>query len=71
MKNERGNASSPIVPREYGGKWIAWDRDGTHILAAADDLKSAEEAARQSGEKRPRMERVPRSDVRIIGGARR
>jgi hypothetical protein len=74
MKNATGNASRPsvpTVPREYGGKWIAWNRDGTRILAAADDLRTAEEAARKTGEQRPRLERVPRSDVRIIGGAKR
>jgi hypothetical protein len=71
MKHPRENTSAPIVPRECGGKWIAWDRDGTRILATADDLKTAEEAARKTGEQRPRLERVPRSDARIIGGARR
>jgi hypothetical protein len=64
----RGN---PIVPREYGGKWIAWNHAGTRILAAADDITSAEQAARQTGEDRPRLEKVPRADVRIAGGARR
>ena len=44
MKNPRDNMTIPTVPHEYGGKWIAWDREGTKILAAADDLKSAEEA---------------------------
>jgi hypothetical protein len=53
MNNPLDNKTAPIVPREYGGKWIAWDRDGTRILAAADDLKTAEEAARQAGEERP------------------
>jgi hypothetical protein len=61
----------PIVPREFGGKWIAWDHDGTRILAAADDLTSAENAARSAGENRPRLEKVPLADVRIVGGARR
>jgi hypothetical protein len=62
---------SPVVPREYGGKWIAWNHDGTRILATADDMTSAERAARQLGEERPRLEKVPRADVRIVGGARR
>lgn len=62
---------TPIVPREYGGKWIAWNHAGTKILAAADDLHIAEASARKAGEARPRMEKVPRSDARIVGGARR
>jgi hypothetical protein len=71
MNNPGGKTSSPVVPREYGGKWIAWNREGTRILAAADDLKTAEDAARKTGEQHPRLERVPRSDARVIGGARR
>lgn len=61
----------PVVPREFGGKWIAWNQAGTKILAAADDLVTAEQAARQAGENHPRLEKVPRADVRIVGGARR
>jgi len=61
----------PFVPRRYGGKWIAWNNEGTRILAAADDLTAAEQAARNAGENRPRLEKVPRADVRIVGGARR
>jgi hypothetical protein len=61
----------PVVPREYGGKWIAWNHEGTRILAAADDLHTAEAQAQKTGEDRPRLERVPRSEVRIVGGARR
>lgn len=74
MQNKTSQSSVrgiPVVPREYGGKWIAWNHDGTRILAAADDLTSAEQAARHAGENRPRLEKVPRADVRIIGGARR
>jgi hypothetical protein len=61
----------PVVPRKYAGKWIAWNYDGTRILAAADDLATAENTARDAGESRPRLERVPPADVRIVGGARR
>ena len=68
---ESSNRRVSAVPREYGGKWIAWNHEGTRILAAADDLGAAELAARQAGEIRPRLERVPRSDARIVGGARR
>jgi hypothetical protein len=73
MQNELSNNSSPaipVVPHEYGGRWIAWDYAGTRILAVADELAAAERAARQAGEDRPRLEKVPRSDVRIVGGAR-
>jgi hypothetical protein len=63
--------ATPVVPHEYGGRWIAWDYAGIRILAVADELADAEQAARQAGEARPRLEKVPRSDVRIVGGARR
>lgn len=61
----------PVVPREYSGQWIAWNHDGTKILAASDDMTIAEATARQSGEQRSRLEKVPRADVRIVGGVRR
>lgn len=73
----QGNVSSdlppaiPVVPHECGGRWIAWDYAGSRILAVADVLEEAEHAARQAGEARPRLEKVPRSDARIVGGARR
>lgn len=60
----------PVVPRECGGKWIAWNRDGTRILAVADDLLAAESMAREVGESRPRLEKVRRSHTRIIHHAR-
>ncbi|MGD9636076.1 MAG: hypothetical protein AB7U97_22540 [Pirellulales bacterium] len=66
-----GIRSVPAVPREYGGKWIAWNHAGTEILAAADDLATAEAFARKTGECRPRMEKIPRAEVRIVGGVRR
>jgi hypothetical protein len=57
----------PIVPKEYGGKWIAWDPEGTRIIACGSTLSEAAEAARNTGCKSPRFEKVPRPDVRIIG----
>ena len=68
--NDRRVSTVPVVPREYGGKWIAWNYDGTRIIASGNDLKSAEAEARKLGENRPRLERVPRADVRIVGGIR-
>jgi hypothetical protein len=60
----------PIVPAELGGKWIAWTFDGTRIVAHGDTLDECEKAAEQAGEKSPRFEKVPRSDVRVIGATR-
>ena len=60
----------PIVPKQYGGKWIAWDYAGTRIVASGDTLAAAKQAAQIAGDVSPRFEKVPRSDVRIIGAAR-
>lgn len=60
----------PIVPKRYGGKWIAWDYAGTKIVASGDTLAAAKQAAEIAGEVNPRFEKVPHSDVRIIGAAR-
>jgi hypothetical protein len=73
MQPKEGNLETPtvpLVPREYGGKWIAWNFEGTRILASGSDLSSVEATARKTGENRPRLERVPRANVRIVGGIR-
>jgi hypothetical protein len=36
--------------RQYAGKWIAWSADGTHVVAAAEDLLRLDELVRQAGE---------------------
>jgi hypothetical protein len=74
MQNDLSSNSPPaipVVPLECGGRWIAWNFEGTQILAVADELAEAERMARATGEERPRLEKVPRTDVRIVGGARR
>ncbi|HEV2969102.1 MAG TPA: hypothetical protein VGY55_03870 [Pirellulales bacterium] len=60
----------PIVPKELGGKWIAWTFDGSRIVAYGDTLDECESAAEKTGETNLRFEKTPRSDVRIIGAAR-
>jgi hypothetical protein len=60
----------PLVPKEYGGKWIAWDYDGTRIVASGSTLKEARDAAREAGCGTPRFEKVPPSNVRIVGRGR-
>ncbi len=60
----------PIVPKELGGKWIAWTLDGSRIVAWGDTLNECETAAEKTGETGLRFEKTPRADVRIIGAAR-
>ncbi len=61
---------TPVVPKELGGKWIAWDRTGTKIIASGETLKMARAAALHVGEKHARYEKVPRPDVRLVGARR-
>src|SRR5947209_19087541 len=58
---------SPIVPRELGGKWIAWTLDGSRIVAFGDTLDDCEAATEKAAESNLRFEKAPRADVRIIG----
>lgn len=60
----------PAVPIELGGKWIAWNFDGSRIVAHGDTLDECEKAAAKVGEKNPRFEKTPRPNVRIIGIAK-
>ena len=62
--------SRPVVPKELGGKWIAWTLDGQRIVAHGETLAECRAAAVTAGEVRARFEKTPRADVRIIGAAR-
>jgi hypothetical protein len=58
------------VPKELGGKWIAWSSNGTRIVAHGDTLDECEKAAAKAGERDPSFEKTPRPEVRIIGARR-
>ena len=58
----------PTVPKEYAGKWIAWDYQLSKILAAGRTLREAKIAAESLGEKHPVLAKVPPANVRFIGG---
>ena len=62
--------SHPTVPREYAGKWIAWDHAMTRIVASGNSLAEVLELAKQAGECDPVLDKVPRGillpiDVRL------
>ena len=59
-----------IVPKEYSGKWIAWDFNLTRIVASGTTFAEAKQAAQAAGETRPILAKVPRADVRFLGGRR-
>jgi hypothetical protein len=59
-----------VVPKEYGGRWIAWNFEGTKILASEATMAEAKRAAEATGEARPVLAKVPRANVRQLGGKR-
>lgn len=64
------NRARPVVPKEYAGRWIAWNAAANKIIASGDDLPTVAKKAQAAGEAHPSFEKVPRADVRIIGAAR-
>src|SRR5438067_292088 len=49
----------PVVPKEYAGRWIAWNQGRTAIVASGMTLREAADAARMAGEGKPGYEWVP------------
>lgn len=61
----------PAVPRKYAGQWIAWDHDHTRIIASGTTYAEARDAAVAAGESDPLLDKIPRADVRFVGGGLR
>jgi hypothetical protein len=59
----------PTVPRRYAGQWIAWDRRQTKIIAAGRSFAEAKERAIAAGEPAPVLAKVPKANVRFVGGS--
>lgn len=59
---------SPAVPRKYAGQWIAWDHEHSRIIASSTTYAEARNAALAAGENDPLLDKVPRADVRFVGG---
>lgn len=55
------------APVEYAGQWVAWDHERTTVLAHGKTLEEASRAAAAVGYPDPLLERVRRTDERIIG----
>ena len=62
--------SSPIVPIELSGRWIAWDFDETKILASGTSYAEVKRSALATGEPRPVLVKAPQATTRFIGGHR-
>ena len=54
-----------VVPKEYSGQWIVWDRQRTKILGSGENLKELKAAALAAGENEPVYEWVPPANRRI------
>ncbi len=49
----------PVAPPEHAGKWVAWDRGRTFILAVGEEFASVRQQAIAAGHTLPLMEMVP------------
>ncbi len=65
MSELRGEsiADSPVVPIEYAGLWIAWNRELDRIIASGATFDQAYAAAIAAGEPRPVLVKAPRREV--------
>ncbi len=52
----------PVPPLECHGKFVAWNHEGTAIIATGETFAEVKEAALATGEQRPRYERIPQAD---------
>ncbi len=68
LQQQQQQARVPTVSEEYGGKWIAWNADGTRIVSAGDEATKVRADALAAGETDPILENVPPSDAFFIGG---
>jgi Family of unknown function (DUF5678) len=57
----------PMVPKEYAGLWIAWDRKLTKIVASGPTFDEACEKAHSAGEADPVLAKVPKANARFVG----
>ena len=58
----------PIPPIECHGKLVAWNHEGTEVVAFGDTFAAVKQKAIAAGEQRPRYERIPPADAHFIGG---
>jgi len=56
-------SEAPVVPLEYAGRWIAWNRDLTRIVASGSTFDEAHEAAVAAGEPRLVLGKAPHADA--------
>lgn len=70
MSSNESLKGRPVVPREYGARWIAWTSECTKIVGSAQSLAEVREVAIAAGETDPVFEWVPPAHARIVGVGR-
>ncbi len=61
------HSDRPVPSVEQHGKFVAWNHDGTEVIASGDCFAEVKQKALESGEPRPRFEKIPRADAKFIG----
>ena len=67
MEPESKPVEFPIVPLEFAGMWIAWNHEGTRIVASGRTIAEVVKAAAAAGEKAPMFDKAPKANVRFVG----
>ena len=67
MKPSGTQRQRPPAPAEFAGKWVAWDREETRIIASGTDVGEVRARALAQGETDPLLEKVPRLDAHFVG----
>jgi hypothetical protein len=57
------------APAEYGGQWVAWDKERKVIVAHGDDGAKVRAAAEAAGHADAILQKVPSIDAIFVGGA--
>lgn len=69
MEDKREKKKRPIPPVEYCGRIVAWNQKGDEIIAVGDSFSEVKSKALETGETRPRDERLPPADARFVGNS--
>jgi hypothetical protein len=56
-----------VVPVEYAGQWVAWNREWTEIIARGAKMADVHQAAVAAGHPDAILQRISRPDTRYVG----
>jgi hypothetical protein len=55
------------APIEFAGKWVAWDKQRTKIVASGNSVAAVHSEAVAAGHPDALLQRVRRPEIRFIG----